>query len=117
MLHAEQTVTINRRPTDVFDYLADRTNDAQWRTNVVGDYVVTGTDRPWHLAFEVTVGTARAAGRYDLVEEGGVTLIRVALDLEPTGRMRFAKGKIATQLRAEADQLGGLKAVLESRLV
>ena len=142
MLHAEHSVVIRRRPAEVFDYLADGTNNAEWRAGVVeivktsatsergatyrqvlsgpggrkidGDYVVTDFDRPWHLAFEVTAGPARPKGRYDLVEDSGATLIRMALELQPTGLMRFATGMIAKQLRAEVDQLGRLKAILES---
>lgn len=35
MLHAEHSVTINRPSQAVFDYLADGTNNRDWRSGVV----------------------------------------------------------------------------------
>lgn len=44
MLHAEHSVTINRPPQTVFDYLADGTNNRDWRSDVVEIHRTTETN-------------------------------------------------------------------------
>ena len=96
MPHAERTITVNRPARAVFDYLADGTHNAEWRTGVVeiertsagggqgatyrqvlagpggrridGDYKVTVFDPPTRLEFQVTAGPARPAGVFELAE-------------------------------------------------
>src|SRR5215472_11305165 len=142
MLHAEQSVTINRPARDVFDYLAEGTHNRDWRNGVLeiwrtsptegkgatyrqvlagpggrridGDYQVTIFDRPRRLEFTVTAGPARPAGVFELTETPEEsTRVRFALDLQPTGFMRLMTPMIARQMRSEVAQLDTLKAVLE----
>jgi len=142
MPHAERTVTVNRPARAVFDYLADGTHNAEWRTGVLeiertsagggegatyrqilagpggrrvdGDYKVTVFDSPARLEFQVTTGPARPTGVFELAETTpGATVVRFALDLHPTGAMKLLTPVIARQIRREVAQLDSLKAILE----
>lgn len=144
MPHAEHTVTINCSAEDVFDYLAEGTNNTQWRPGVVeiqptgnahgvgtsyrqvlkgpggrridGDYRITTYDRPSRLAFEVIAGPLRPTGTFDLRPAGpGSTTLTFRLAAAPTGMMRLMTPLIARQVRAETRQLDKLKDVLERR--
>ena len=142
MPHAEHTVTIARPQKDVFDYLAEGTHNREWRAGVLeisrtsaadgqgatyrqvlagpggrridGDYRVTVFDPPRRLEFQVTAGPARPTGVFELT--GGTdqsTVVRFALDLQPTGFMRLMAPMIGRQMRREVAQLETLKKVLE----
>lgn len=143
MAHAEHTVTIARSAEDVFDFVADGTNNPRWRPTVLdierandaagvgttwhqglkgpggrriaGDYRITIWQRPSRLAFEVISGPARPTGTYTLDSVGpGQTSVTFALDLKPTGFMRLMGPMIAKQVRSEVASLDKLKAVLEA---
>jgi uncharacterized protein YndB with AHSA1/START domain len=143
MPHATNTVTIDRPVDDVFGYLADGTNNPQWRSGVLeiertagdnglgstyrqvlagpggrriaGDYRVTAYTPPTGLAFAVIAGPARPTGRFELAEAGpGRTTVTFTLDLQPTGLMRLMTAMIAKQMRAEVAQLTRLKTNLEA---
>jgi uncharacterized protein YndB with AHSA1/START domain len=142
MLHAEHSVTINRPPQAVFDYLADGTHNRDWRTAVVeirrttdtqgegasyrqvltgpggrridGDYRVTVFDPPRRLEFLVTAGPARPAGVFELTENPDQsTRVRFALDITPAGLMKLMTPMIRKTMRTEVAQLDTLKDVLE----
>jgi uncharacterized protein YndB with AHSA1/START domain len=142
MPHAEHTVTVNRPAGAVFDYLADGTHDAEWRSGVLeiertspgggqgatyrqvlsgpggrridGDYQVTVFDPPTRLEFQVTAGPARPAGVFELTETTpGITTVRFTLDLRPGGLMKFLTPMIARQVRHEVARLDTLKTILE----
>ena len=142
MKHAEHTVTISRPQQDVFDYLADGTNNREWRDGVLeisrtsaddgkgatyrqilagpggrridGDYRVTGFDPPRRLEFQVIAGPARPAGVFELsaVAEGS-TRVRFSLEVEPTGAMKLMTPMITRTMRREVAMLDNLKAILE----
>jgi len=142
MLHAEHSITINRPPQAVFDYLADGTHNPDWRSGVVeisrttqadgqgasyrqvlagpggrridGDYRVTVFDPPRRLEFVVTAGPARPAGVFELTENADQsTSVRFALDINPAGLMKLMTPMIRKTMRTEVAQLGTLKEVLE----
>ena len=142
MLHAEHSVTINRPPQAVFDYLADGTHNPDWRSGVVeisrttqadgqgasyrqvltgpggrridGDYRVTVFDPPRRLEFVVTAGPARPAGVFELTENADQsTSVRFALDINPAGLMKLMTPMIRKTMRTEVAQLDTLKEVLE----
>jgi uncharacterized protein YndB with AHSA1/START domain len=142
MPHAEHKVTINRSAADVFDYLADGTNNREWRSGVLeisqtsntsgagatyrqvlsgpggrridGDYQVTTYDPPNRLAFEVTAGPARPTGVFELTAASPTsTTVRFALDLTPRGFMKLMTPMIAAQVRKEVAALDNVKAILE----
>jgi uncharacterized protein YndB with AHSA1/START domain len=142
MPHAEHTITVHRPAGAVFDYLADGTHNPEWRSGVLeiertspaggdgatyrqvlsgpggrridGDYLVTVFDPPRRLEFQVIAGPARPTGVFELTETTpGSTVVRFALDLQPTGLMKLMTPMIAKQVRNEVAQLDALKTVLE----
>ena len=142
MPHAEHTVTIARAQKDVFDYLAEGTNNREWRAGVLeisrasdaggqgatyrqvlagpggrridGDYQVTVFDPPRRLEFQVTAGPARPTGVFELSENADQsTRVRFSLDLSPAGLMKLMTPMIARQMQREVAQLDNLKTILE----
>jgi uncharacterized protein YndB with AHSA1/START domain len=142
MLHAEHTVTVSRPQQEVFDYLADGTHNREWRTGLLeiertsadrgtgatyrqvlagpggrridGDYRVTVFDPPRRLEFQVTAGPARPAGVFELSQSADQsTVVRFALDLNPSGFMKLMTPVISKQMQREVAQLDKLKAILE----
>lgn len=144
MAHAEHTVTIKRPAEEVFDYVADGTNNSRWRPSVTdvelaggtpgtagatwrqgmkgpggrriaGDYRVTVADRPSRLSFEVIAGPARPTGTYTFRPDGaGATAVTFSLDLQPTGFMRLMAPMINKQVKQEVASLDALKSQLDS---
>jgi uncharacterized protein YndB with AHSA1/START domain len=141
---AEHTVTIGRSAEDVFDYLADGSNNPRWRPGVVeirrtsdtaeggatyrqvlrgpggrkiaGDYRVTTYDRPGRLDFQVTAGPARPCGTFELTPDGPArTTVTFRLTVKPTGITRVFTPMIARQMQIETRQLDNLKDRLESK--
>ena len=142
MSHAEYSVTVGRPARDVFDYLADGTHNREWRSGVLdierttastgegaayrqvlagpggrridGDYRITVFDPPRRLEFLVTAGPARPTGVFELTDgTNQATVVRFALDLQPTGFMKLMTPMIARQMRREVAQLENLKKALE----
>jgi uncharacterized protein YndB with AHSA1/START domain len=103
--------------TEVFAYIADGTNNPQWRPGVMditppedgpdegavygqglrgpkgqridGDYRITDYQPPNRIAFEVIAGPARPTGAFDLEEPvAGATMVRFSLDLQAKGLMK-----------------------------
>jgi uncharacterized protein YndB with AHSA1/START domain len=143
MAHATKSVTIARPIEEVFDFLADGTNNTKWRPPVVeiarsggpdgvgatykqglkgpggrridGDYRVTTFDRPQELAFQVTAGPAKPSGRYQLSEPtGGQTTVQFELDFQPRGLQKLMGPMIQRTMESEVALLERLKAVLEN---
>src|SRR5207302_613122 len=106
---AENMVVIAVPITEVFAYIADGTNNPQWRPGVMditppedgpdegavygqglrgpkgqridGDYRITDYQPPNRLAFEVIAGPARPTGAFGLEEPGaGAATVRFSLD-------------------------------------
>lgn len=142
MAHSEYAVTVNRPVEEVFDFLADGTNNQKWRSAVMsikkvsggdglgatyeqvlrgpggrkiaGDYRVTGYDRPTTLGFEVIAGPARPVGRFELTPEGTDRCgVKFTLDLQPSGVMKLMAPMVRRQLEREVASLEELKQVLD----
>ena len=117
MPHAENMVVIAVPIREVFDYIADGSNNPHWRPGVMditppddgpgegvvygqglrgpkgqrmdGDYRITDYQPPNRLAFEVIAGPARPTGAFDLEEPvAGATTVRFSLDLQGKGLMK-----------------------------
>ena len=143
MAEAEHTVTIRRSAEDIFDYLADGTNNLRWRPAVVAieptghatgtgatyrqvmrgpggrkiaaDYRVTTYDRPTALGFEVIAGPLRPVGTFRIIPVDATSgTVTFRLKATPTGVMRIFSPMIAKQVRGETRQLDNLKAQLEN---
>jgi len=140
---AERTVTIRRPVDQVFAYLADGTNDPQWRSGVLeiertsdadgvgtvyrqvlagpggrriaGDYRVTVFDPPRRFEFQVIAGPARPRGSFAFTPRGDdTTEVRFALDVHPRGLTVLLTPMIAAQMRKEVGALDKAKRILEA---
>lgn len=143
MPRAEHTVTIHRSAEDIFDFLADGTNNPLWRSGVLeiapvgdatglgatyrqllsgpagrkiaGDYRVTTFDRPRTLGFEVIAGPLRPTGVFEVTPSpSGETEVTFCLAAVPHGIMRLMTPMIARQMHTETSSLEVLKTRLES---
>ncbi len=142
MGQSEHTVMINRPVEQVFDFLADGTNDIKWRAGVIsirkasggngsgatyeqvlkgpggrkipGDFRVTTFDRPSTLGFEVIAGPARPVGRFDLTPDGTDRCrVTFTLEVQPHGVMKLMTPMVNRQMEREVAALDQLKRVLD----
>lgn len=117
MPRAENMVVIGAPIGEVFAFIADGTNNPQWRPGVMditapeggpgegalygqglrgpkgqrmeGDYRITEYEPPHRLAFEVTAGPVKPTGVFELDEPvAGATTVRFTLDLQAKGLWR-----------------------------
>jgi uncharacterized protein YndB with AHSA1/START domain len=141
MATASAIVMIDRPADEVFDFLADGTNNRRWREAVIeiakvsgegegavyrqtlrgpggrpikGDYRITEFDRPRRLAFQVIAGPGRPKGAFDLQPDDPGTRVTFTLELRPSGIMRLMAPVISRQVRREVASLNQLKTTLES---
>jgi uncharacterized protein YndB with AHSA1/START domain len=139
MAHAEHTVTVERPIAVVFAFLADATNEARWRPEIItiehvsgsgvgaeyaqtmkgpmgrsipGDFRLTRVDQPDRIDFEVIAGPARPTGSFTLRESApDRTEVTFTLDLTPRGLMVLMT-MINKQVRAEVANLANLPAAM-----
>jgi ribosome-associated toxin RatA of RatAB toxin-antitoxin module len=139
-------VVVDRRPEQVFDYLADvdhypditpAIESAEWldrdrasgpliRLFVRGparrlqiDAEVVDLDRPHRLAIRSRSGPARveASCDFDPLVRGRRTRLSFHAEVQPTGLLRFAEGAVSERVHAAMpDALGALRAHLEAAL-
>ena len=142
MAHAENSVTINRSVSDVFNFLLDGANNPRWRPGVLdiqhdtatpaglgavykqgmkgpggridGDYKVTQLQPNQLIEFQVIAGPARPTGIYTLAPAGNGTKVSFVLDFQPKGLAKLMDGIIARTMQSEVGNLSNLKSVLES---
>ena len=142
MAHAENTVTIDRPPKQVFDFILDGANGPKWRPDVTdvqlqpgkplgvgatfkqgmkgpggridADYqIVESKPNEW-IKFQVVAGPARPVGTYKLEPVGGSTRVTFVLDFQPKGFARLMDGMINKSMKSEVGNLTNLKSYLES---
>ena len=142
MAHAENSITINRPVSDVFNFLLDGANNKKWRPGVLdierdattpsglgtvykqglkgpggridGDYKITRLEPNKLIEFQVITGPARPTGTYTLEPAGSGTQVRFVLDFQPKGLAKLMDGIIAKTMQSEVGNLSNLKTVLES---
>jgi len=143
MVHAENSLVINKPIEDVYDFLADGLNNLKWRPAVInitlaagsagivgaeykqemkgpggrtiaGDYRITVADLNKELSFVVTAGPARPTGSYHLEAVPGGTKVTFTLDLAPKDLMWLMSPMIKKMMNSEVAQLSELKLMLES---
>jgi uncharacterized membrane protein len=140
--HAQQVVIVSRPIDEVFAFLADGTNNPQWRPEVTsirllsgsgvgaeyeqtmtgpggrpirGVYRVTRSDVPNCLDFEVTAGPARPVGTFQLRDlTPDSTEVTFALELKPRGVMVLMTPMINKQVRREVDNIRNLPQAMGS---
>jgi uncharacterized protein YndB with AHSA1/START domain len=140
MQQAERTVTIQKPVADVFAFVANHDNDAQWRPGVVemrkssgegvgerwyqrvkgpggrqvpADIEVTQLEPNRLLAFRTVEGPVRPVGRYELADENGATRFTFSLSAELKGLKKLMSPMVQKQMNAEVGNLDNLKRILE----
>ncbi|MBT1001446.1 SRPBCC family protein [Paenarthrobacter sp. DKR-5] len=143
MAHAEYEVLVARDALQVFGYLADGLNNAEWRDSVrsialrsgaagsVGavysqkvtgasgrevpaDYEITVAKPGAELQFKIVAGPIRSTGAYYLSTEGSCTRVRFVLDHQPKGLLWLMSGVIQKAMESEVARLEDLKRILET---
>ncbi len=141
MAHAEHATTINRRPEDVFAYLADAENDSKWRPGVLDISRVSGSgvgtvyrqgvkgpfgkrvpadieiteSKPSELiAFRTLGGPVRPTGRYELAEADAGTRVRFVLEAELKGLQKLMAPMVKKSMENQVGALERLKQTLET---
>ncbi len=134
MIVIEHSITIDRPPEAVFDYLAAPAHYVEWqpaveRAEVVGggepgpgsrvqvlvrgpagpveaEAEITTFERPRRLALRTLSGPARAVAECDLAPtDTGGTNVHLKLQLELTGFLRFGEGMVRGRLGRELPRL------------
>jgi len=139
---ASSTVTINRPPAEVFDFVADGTTATKWRPGVLdvalvsgsglgaqykqgvrgpggrrvdADYKVTAFVPAQRLAFAATAGPVRPTGEYVLEAVADGTQITFSLKADLGGLKGLLMGRaVQSSMDAEVGALATLKRVLET---
>jgi carbon monoxide dehydrogenase subunit G len=137
----ENTVTIQRRPEDVFAYLADFSNVPEWNYAIVEtrkvssgpvdvgtsyeqtrsipkhsqeSFVVTEYRPNERLAIDGDLGPFKGTLSYELEPSGGGTRLRNTAVLEGKGMIRLSGGLMGGRIKdAVAQNLATLKEILE----
>jgi len=141
MPEASNTVEIHRPAAEVFEFLADGTNDPRWRSGVIdvklragsgqgavyeqgvkgpfgrrvrADYEVTAYEPGRRLAFRAIAGPVRPEGAFELEPAGAGTRVTFTLRCAPRGLAKLMTPMVAKTMRSEVAQLDRLREVLES---
>ena len=135
---ASNEIVVNRPVAEVFAFLADAENDAQWRPGVIeikrasettyhqkvkgpggrsvsADVEVTESRPNELIAFRATSGPVRPRGRYVLSADGDGTRVRFELEAELGGLKRLMAPMVQRTMNSEVAALSNLKRVLEER--
>jgi len=140
MPEAEHTIQIARPPADVFAFLADGTNDPQWRSGVTdirlrsgtgagavyeqgvkgpfgrrvpADYEITVYEPDRRLGFRAIAGPVRPEGTYELRPVDVGTEVTFSLRCTPSGFAKLMTPMVAGTMRSEVAQLDRLREVLQ----
>ncbi len=140
MPEATNSVEIHRSPAEVFEFLADGTNDPQWRNGVLdihlksgegngavyqqgvkgpfgrrvpADYEITAHEPDRRIAFRAIAGPVRPEGAYELEPIDSGTRVTFSLRCSPSGFSKLMTPMIAKTMRSEVAQLDNLRATLE----
>lgn len=140
MPEATNSVTIPRAPSEVFAFLADGTNDRQWRSGVLdislksghgkgaiyqqgvkgpfgrrvpADYEITAYEPAKRIGFRAIAGPVRPEGSYELEPADGGTRVTFTLHCSPTGIAKLMTAMVAKTMRSEVAQLDRLRTALQ----
>src|SRR5215813_13115202 len=144
MAHAEESITINKPASVVYDFLMDGTNNVHWRPAVLdvqrvagkpsgvgavfkqgvkgpggrridADYEVVEAKPDELIKFQVIAGPARPTGTFNLSPADGGTRLKFTLHFEPKGFARLMDGMINKTMQSEVAMLANLKEYLEKQ--
>src|SRR4051794_17775873 len=126
MPSAEQEIVVDRPVGEVYEFLANAENDAQWRPGVVeirrasgegvgtvyrqavkgpmgrsidADIETTDLVPNELIAFRTRTGPVRPTGRYELAAAGDGTRVRFRLDAELAGPKKLVMGRMVQRRR------------------
>jgi carbon monoxide dehydrogenase subunit G len=145
MSRAEHTVTIRRRPDQVFAFLTDPDNTPMWQATVLeverlsdspiavgsrfvdvrrflgksftSTFEVVELDAPRRSAVEVVEGPVQGEASYDLREVPGGTEVRFAYRMDAAGFYKLAEHLITRVIVRDFEaSLGHLKDLLEMQV-
>jgi uncharacterized protein YndB with AHSA1/START domain len=141
MPEASNTIEIARPPANVFEFLADGTNNRRWRSGVLdishrsgqgrgavyeqgvkgpfgrrvpADYELTDYEPDRRLGFRAIAGPVRPEGSFELEPSERGTRVTFTLRCAPTGMAKLMTPMVAKTMRSEVSQLDNLRTVLES---
>ncbi len=141
MFKFEKSLFINRPQQEVFDYLSNPANDAQWQSStevsewtsegppgvgstqrsvikllgrkIESSLEVTSWDPPQQLGFKVVSGPIPFEGTIKLESQENGTQVTQTVHAEPGGFFKIAEGLAAKQLQKQVDtDFDALKLVL-----
>jgi carbon monoxide dehydrogenase subunit G len=140
---AEREIVIDRPVGEVYEFLSNAENDAQWRPGVLeirrasgegvgavyrqavkgpmgrsidADIETTDLVPNELIAFRTRTGPVRPTGRYELSATGDGTRVRFRLDAELGGAKKLFMGRMVEKtMQSEVGALDQLKRVLETR--
>ena len=144
MAHAQNSISIQRPVSEVFQFILNGENNRSWRDSVIeisrvtngpdgvgsrfaqvmrgpcgrrikGDYEITECEKDKVISFQVTSGPARPIGTYRFDREGSGTKITFGLRYEAKGFARMMDSMVSRSMRAEVGSLSSLKSYLESK--
>jgi len=137
---ATNTVEIARPPAEVFAFLADATNERQWRSGIIdiarksgdgvgtvyehgvkgpfgrrvpADFEITALDPERRIAFRPLAGPVRPEGSFELEPAAAGTRVTFTLRCTPTGMAKLMTPMVTKTMRSEVGQLERLREVLE----
>jgi len=139
---ASHSVTINRRASKVFAFVADGENAPNWRSGVLdvqwvsghgvgavyrqgvrgpgrrrvaADYEVTAYEPDKRMAFKTIAGPVRPTGEFPLQAADGVTTLTLSLQADLGGVKRLLlSGMVQKTMDAEVAAIENVKRILES---
>jgi len=138
-IEAENSVVVERPRETVFAFLADGTNDPQWRPAVVdiareggegvgtvyrqgvkgpmgrrvaADYEITQWEPGRRIGFRAIAGPVRPEGSYDLADDGQATRVTMRLGVELQGAARLLSPMVRRSMEAEVAALERLREAL-----
>jgi uncharacterized membrane protein len=139
---ASHSVTINRRASEVFAFVADGENAPNWRSGVLdvqrvsghgvgavyrqgvrgpgrrrvaADYEVTAYEPDKRMAFKTIAGPVRPTGEFPLQAADGVTTLTLSLQADLGGVKRLLlSGMVQKTMDAEVAAIENVKRILES---
>jgi carbon monoxide dehydrogenase subunit G len=138
---AENSIVIEKPPSEVFAFVADHENDARWRPGVLdiarasgegkgavyrqgvkgpmgkridADFEVTAYQEGSLLAFRTLGGPVQPEGSYRFEDVDGGTRVTFSLNATLRGPQKLMTPMVAKSMRSQVDALSNLKRVLES---
>jgi carbon monoxide dehydrogenase subunit G len=143
MPSAEREIVIDRPAGEVYEFLSNAENDAQWRPGVLeirrasgegvgavyrqkvkgpmgrsidADIETTELVPNELIVFRTRTGPVRPTGRYELSPAGDGMRVRFRLDAELGGAKKLFMGRMVEKtMQSEVGALDNLKRVLETR--